>query len=94
MKRFTEPMMLLAGLKIFTRRCKTALYIRGPSTAFSTLVIFGTKEMFCPHQSVRTNRGNATRNMAVFPDLPDLLDELGRSRLVAFDASRSLVLHN
>lgn len=86
--------MLLAGLKIFIGQSKTALSIHGPTKAFSSLMIFGSKEIFCPHQAVRTSRGNATRNVAVFPDLPDLLDELGRSLRFAFDASLNLVLHN
>lgn len=86
--------MLLAGLKISIRQCKSALSIHGPAKAFSTLMIFGSKEIFCLHQTVRTSRGNATRSLAVFPNLPDLLDEPGRSLLFAFDASLNLVLHN
>lgn len=86
--------MLLAGLKIFIGQRKTVLSIHGRTKEFSILMIFGSKEIFCPHQAVRTSRGNATRNMAVFPDLSDLLDELGRSLLFAFDASLNLVLHN
>lgn len=86
--------MLLAGLKIFIGQCKTVLSIHGRTKEFSILMICGSKEIFCPHQAVRTSRGNAARNMAVFPDLSDLLDELGRSLLFAFDASLNLVLHN
>ena len=85
---------MLAGLQIFAGQCKTALSVLGPTKAFSALMIFGSKEIFCPHQAVRASRGNATRNMAVFPDLPDLLGELGRSLLFAFEASLNLVLHN
>lgn len=86
--------MSLAVLKIFIGQRKTALSICAPTKAFSTLMISGSKEVFCPRQAVRTSRGNATRNVAVFPELPDLLDELGRSLLVAFGASLNLALHN
>lgn len=86
--------MLLASPVVFTAWSKTALCICDPTKAFSTLLLLGSKESFCLHQTVRTRRGNATSNVAVFPDLPDLLDELGRSSLFAFDASLNLVLRN
>lgn len=71
-----------------------SISIHGPTEAFSTLMAFGSKEIFCLHQTVRTSRENATRSMSVFSNLPDLLDELGRSLLFAFDGSLNLVLHD